>query len=109
MIQFEQVTYIESHRDTDKCQVQMVEGDILLESVLDETSSHKSDKVKIQTYINNTEDGLFSAIPDVVDVFPCLVDLKPSRDPNDENANVDDQDDGEDGPFQSGDLLSVDN
>lgn len=86
----------------------MVEGDILLESVVDEASSHKADKVNVETYINNTEDGLLGTIPNVIDVFPGLVDLKPSRDPNDENANVDDQDDGEDGPFQLGDLSSVD-
>lgn len=82
----------------------MVEGDVLRESILNEASSHEPDEVKVEPDIDNTEDGLFGTIPNIIDIFPCLVDLKSGRNPNDEDADVDNQDDGKDRPLQSGDM-----
>lgn len=66
------------------------------------------DKVKVETHVDNGNDGLLAAIPYIIDADVVLVDLKPGRNPDTEDADVDGQHQGKDGPFQSSRLLLSD-
>lgn len=57
------------------------------------------DKVKVETHVDDGDDGLFAAVPDVVDVDVRLADLQAGRDPDAKDADVDGKHDGKDGPL----------
>lgn len=82
----------------------MEERYILGESVINKAGASKVDKVEVEANINDAEDGLFTPVPYIVDVYPCLVDLEPCGNPNNEDADVDDENDEEDAPFQALDM-----
>jgi hypothetical protein len=46
------------------------------------------DKVKVKTYINDGDDGLFAAVLDVVDVDVRLANLQAGRYPDAKDADV---------------------
>ena len=95
----ERITYIETHGNANKSQVEAIQLNVLVQSILNETSSDKANEIKIEANINDAEDGLLAAIPDVVNLDVRLVDLKTGGNPDAKDADVDDENNKENDPL----------
>lgn len=93
------MTYIKAERDKDQKQVDAVQRNVLSQAVVDKAGANEIDEVEVEAGVDNGEDDLLATVPDLVDEDVSVVDLQTGRDPNAKDADVDSQDDGEDGPL----------
>lgn len=101
-------TYIQCQRNGDHGEVEAEQYVVFGETIGDELGTDEVDKVEVETHVDNGNDGLLAAVPYIIDADVSLTDLKPGRDPDTEDADVDGQHQSEDGPFQGSRLLLSD-
>lgn len=82
-------TYIETHGDADHEQVEAEQAVVLGEAVGDEPGADEVDEVEVEAGVDEQEQDLLDAVPDLVDGHPLGRDLQPRRDPDDVDADVD--------------------
>lgn len=93
-------TYIKSNGDRDEEQVHLIQTVVLLKTVGDKSLLDNINEVEVECGVHDGEDDLFDSIPNLVDVDEGIVDLKASRHPDAENANVDGEKNEEAEPFE---------
>ena len=91
--------YIHCHGNSDHGEVKTEQRDVFGQSVGNQSIPYKIDEVKIEAQVDDEEDAFLAAVPDVVDMDPSRADLKSSRNPYDENTDIDQCKDEENGPF----------
>jgi hypothetical protein len=84
-----------NHRD-----VELKQPPILYQATTQQLPLHQHDEINIQPAIQQEEDPLLNAIPNIVQLDPERIDLQPRGDPDAEDADVDAEHDEEGDPFQ---------
>lgn len=82
-------TYVQGDRNSNHDEVKVEQTVVLRQAVGDESSADEVDEVKVQSSIDDAEQGFLNPIKDVVDPHEGVVDLKGSRCPDAGNSNVD--------------------
>jgi hypothetical protein len=91
---------IQSDRNTTQKHIHLIQTSILLETVGNKALLDDVDEIKVENGIHDGKDDLFATIPDFVEVDVLFANLKSSRDPDAENADVDGEQDKEADPFE---------
>lgn len=86
----------------------MVQTGVLLKAICYQTLLNNPNKIKVEGCVHDGEEDLFHAVPNFVDMYVLLTDLKASRNPDTENADVDGQEDCEASPLEYS-SISTDN
>lgn len=86
----------------------MVQTGVLLKTVCHQTLLNNPNKVKVKGCVHDGEKDLFHTVPNFVDMYVLLTNLKACRNPNTENADVDGQEDSKASPLEYG-SISTDN
>lgn len=91
---------VKRQRDKDDADVELEQGPVLGHARVHELGLDQVDKVEVQAGVQEQEDGLFDAVPDVVDENVFLGDLQLGGDPDAEDGDVDEEDHGAAAPLE---------
>lgn len=98
-------SYIERHGDKYHSQVEVEEKVILGQTIGNKARANQVNKVKVQTRVHHANDGLFEAVPDVVNGNEGLVDLQRGWHPDAGDGDVDEAGKEEDTPLETEDCF----
>jgi hypothetical protein len=101
-------TYIHRHRHGNHAQVEAKQPSILGKAIRNKPRPHQVNKVQVKTSVDEQENDLFDAVPDVINVPPRLIDPQASWDPDAKHADVDNEDDEECAKLELSRVLSDD-
>jgi len=87
------VTNVNENREASHGKIAAVDQAVLGQAVGDELDLHKPHEVSVENEVDNEEYALLSPVPYVVHRDPRLADLQTGRNPNNEDANVDEAND----------------
>lgn len=79
----------------------MVQAGVLLKTVCHQTLFNNPNEIKVEGCVHNGEEDLFHTVPDFVDMYVLLTNLKTCRNPDTENADVDGQEDSKASPLEN--------
>ena len=86
----------------------MVQTGVLLKTVCHQTLLNNPNEIKVEGCVHDGKEDLFHTVPNFVDMYVLLTNLKACGNPNTENADVDGQEDSKASPLENS-SISTDN